>query len=182
LANDVLTQVRQRVTGASPIPVPGVRPMMYHVGCLHLVAWQALDYVREPSPAGPSRSTQGTPTITPMPDQQNGKSIAYSGDGRCFNRIIKQVKRVACGFVNMDNFSDQRTAWLRINYVNGDRVVVQAGWSSLEGWSFMPSNFTTVTTPDDLEPVVNARTECLLADLITTIKHNRDVLVPTDQS
>jgi anionic cell wall polymer biosynthesis LytR-Cps2A-Psr (LCP) family protein len=34
-------------TGASPIPVPGVTPMVYHVGCQHLVAWQALDYVRQ---------------------------------------------------------------------------------------------------------------------------------------
>jgi LCP family protein required for cell wall assembly len=34
-------------TGGSPIPVPGVTPMVYHVGCQHLLAWQALDYVRQ---------------------------------------------------------------------------------------------------------------------------------------
>jgi hypothetical protein len=28
--------------------------------------------------------TKGTPTITPMPNEANGKSIAYSGDGRYF--------------------------------------------------------------------------------------------------
>jgi len=31
----------------SPRPVPGMRPQVYHVGCQHLVGWQALDYVRQ---------------------------------------------------------------------------------------------------------------------------------------
>jgi len=28
-------------------PVPGVTPVVYHVGCQHLAAWQALDFVRQ---------------------------------------------------------------------------------------------------------------------------------------
>jgi LCP family protein required for cell wall assembly len=34
-------------TGAHPIPVPGVTPQVYYPGCQHMVAWQALDYVRQ---------------------------------------------------------------------------------------------------------------------------------------
>jgi LCP family protein required for cell wall assembly len=34
-------------TQASPIPVPGVTPQVYHVGCQHLQPWQALDFVRQ---------------------------------------------------------------------------------------------------------------------------------------
>ncbi|GAA5185817.1 hypothetical protein GCM10023322_30710 [Rugosimonospora acidiphila] len=31
----------------TPQPVPGVTPQVYHPGCQHLAAWQALDYVRQ---------------------------------------------------------------------------------------------------------------------------------------
>jgi LCP family protein required for cell wall assembly len=34
-------------TGGHPIPVPGVTPQVYHPGCQHMAAWQALDYVRQ---------------------------------------------------------------------------------------------------------------------------------------
>nr|WP_240943044.1 LCP family protein [Planosporangium thailandense] len=30
-----------------PVPVPGVRPQVYHVGCQSFTGWQALDYVRQ---------------------------------------------------------------------------------------------------------------------------------------
>jgi LCP family protein required for cell wall assembly len=29
------------------VPIPGVRPQVYHVGCQHFAGWQALDYVRQ---------------------------------------------------------------------------------------------------------------------------------------
>jgi anionic cell wall polymer biosynthesis LytR-Cps2A-Psr (LCP) family protein len=34
-------------TGGHPIPVPGVTPQVYHVGCQHMAPWQALDFVRQ---------------------------------------------------------------------------------------------------------------------------------------
>jgi LCP family protein required for cell wall assembly len=35
------------LSGGSPVPVRGVTPQVYEVGCQHLAAWQALDYVRQ---------------------------------------------------------------------------------------------------------------------------------------
>jgi LCP family protein required for cell wall assembly len=32
---------------SDPQPVPGVTPQVYHPGCQHLAAWQAMDYVRQ---------------------------------------------------------------------------------------------------------------------------------------
>jgi hypothetical protein len=117
-------------------------------------------------------------------DSATAGSTVEQNLGRLLDQWVQQLQQLTPGtatFLPFD-FSDQCTAWLRVDCIDADRVVVQAGWSSLEGWSFMPSNFTTVTPPDDFQPVVNARIECRLADLITTIKHNKDILVPGDQA
>jgi hypothetical protein len=71
------------------------------------------------------------------------------------------------------SFSDQCTAWLRVSSPDGRRALVQAGWSSLEGWKIDPSVYARETL-DDFDPIVNAAIECDLSDLITTIRENRD--------
>ncbi|AUG75806.1 hypothetical protein CFP65_0882 [Kitasatospora sp. MMS16-BH015] len=73
------------------------------------------------------------------------------------------------------DFSDQCTAWLQVSSVDGDRAAVQAGWSLVEGWRIQPSNYAT-TAPEitDFDPIVNARIECSLEDLISTVERNRD--------
>ncbi|GAA1823056.1 hypothetical protein GCM10009835_49850 [Planosporangium flavigriseum] len=38
---------RQSPPDNQPVPIPGVRPQVYHVGCQHFAGWQALDYVRQ---------------------------------------------------------------------------------------------------------------------------------------
>jgi len=43
------------------------------------------------------------------------------------------------------DFSDQSTGWLRCNLV-GDDLVVQHGWSTVEGWSFAPSDVGKLMT------------------------------------
>ncbi|MFB7666410.1 hypothetical protein ACFC1R_21070 [Kitasatospora sp. NPDC056138] len=58
---------------------------------------------------------------------------------------------------------------------DGDRATVQAGWSLVEAWRFEPSNYT-LTAPEitDFKPITNARIECSLEDLISTVERNRD--------
>ncbi|WP_030924151.1 hypothetical protein [Streptomyces sp. NRRL B-24720] len=78
------------------------------------------------------------------------------------------------------DFSDQCTAWLRVSSPDGIHATIQVGWSSLEGWSFYPSDFAArAASVDDFEPVVNASVECGLDDLITTVAGNRDSLSTT---
>jgi LCP family protein required for cell wall assembly len=38
---------RQPPPDNRPVPIPGVRPQIYHVGCQSFAGWQALDYVRQ---------------------------------------------------------------------------------------------------------------------------------------
>jgi hypothetical protein len=99
---------------------------------------------------------------------------------RLLDQWIQQLQDLTPGtarFLPFD-FSDQCTAWLRIDCADADLAVVQAGWSMLEGWRIMPSNFTAVGRPDDFEPIANARIACRLPDLIAAIRRNRDALVP----
>jgi LCP family protein required for cell wall assembly len=39
--------VPYELTDGGPVPIPGVTPQVYHPGCQHMAAWQALDYVRQ---------------------------------------------------------------------------------------------------------------------------------------
>ncbi|MBB5780750.1 hypothetical protein [Nonomuraea jabiensis] len=73
------------------------------------------------------------------------------------------------------DFSDQCTAWLRVSSPDGGQATVEAGWSSIEGWSFYPSDFTeTAARVHDFKPVVNASVECDLGDLIAAVTQNRE--------
>ena len=75
------------------------------------------------------------------------------------------------------DFSDQCTAWLRVSSPDGGRATVEAGWSSIEGWSFYPSDFAeTAARVHDFKPVVNASVECDLGDLIAAVTQNRESL------
>jgi hypothetical protein len=88
---------------------------------------------------------------------------------------LRQLTHETTAFLPFD-FSDQCTAWLRVDRLDTDRVVVQAGWSSLEGWRIVPSRFTHTDGPKDFQPVTNAVIHCQLPDLISTITHNRDAV------
>ncbi|MFB4284159.1 hypothetical protein ACBJ59_53345 [Nonomuraea sp. MTCD27] len=75
------------------------------------------------------------------------------------------------------DFSDQCTAWLRVSSPDGGQAIVQAGWSSIEGWSFYPSDFAeTAARVHDFKAVVNASVECDLDDLIAAVTQNRESL------
>ncbi|MFC6015197.1 hypothetical protein ACFP2T_03185 [Plantactinospora solaniradicis] len=88
---------------------------------------------------------------------------------------LRQLTPAGVVFLPFD-FSDQCTAWLRVECPDVDRAVVQAGWSSLEGYSIMPSTFTEAATPEDFAPITNATIACRLSDLITTLEHSRDAV------
>jgi LCP family protein required for cell wall assembly len=46
-AGKVAIPYRQPPPDNRPVPVPGVRPQVYHVGCQPFAGWQALDYSRQ---------------------------------------------------------------------------------------------------------------------------------------
>lgn len=74
------------------------------------------------------------------------------------------------------DFADQCTAWLRVESPDGRTAVVQAGWSGIEGWSFMPTNIDGGDQPHSLQPIAAARIECRLCDLVAALEGNRDDL------
>lgn len=75
------------------------------------------------------------------------------------------------------DLSDQYTGWLRVRTPDGDRAVVQAGWSGIAGWSFMPTDFIGTPVPKTLTEIENAAVECRLPDLIAAVQQNRDAVL-----
>ncbi|WP_411089261.1 hypothetical protein [Streptomyces sp. 061-3] len=73
------------------------------------------------------------------------------------------------------DLSDECTGWLRISSTDGCNADVQAGWSLVSGWSFIPSDYL-VTAPEitDFDPEANARIECSLDDLSRCIATNAE--------
>jgi hypothetical protein len=95
---------------------------------------------------------------------------------RLLDQWIQQLRQLTPGgtaFLPFD-FSDQCTAWLRVDCSDADRAAVQAGWSAIEGWRILPSSFTDAAEPEDFAPITNTVINCRLSDLITTLRHNRD--------
>ncbi|WP_338495565.1 hypothetical protein [Streptomyces sp. SJL17-4] len=73
------------------------------------------------------------------------------------------------------DFSDQCTAWLRVSSADGHNAEVQAGWSRIEGWSFMPSDYlATAREVADFVPEADARIECSLEALSRSIATNAE--------
>ncbi|MDP4509628.1 hypothetical protein [Nonomuraea turcica] len=110
---------------------------------------------------------------------QAGQDVA-DGLVRLLDQWDEHLQRVrATGgtvFLPFD-FSDQCTAWLRVSSPDGSQATVQAGWSSIEGWSFSPSDFAeTAARVHDFKPVINASVECDLDDLIAAVAQNQDLL------
>src|SRR5579884_3926686 len=69
------------------------------------------------------------------------------------------------------DFSDQCTAWLRVER-DRTQLKIQAGWSSLQGWSFNPSNFSAVQ-PSDWKKIVEAPTvETTLEEWDRAVTHS----------
>ncbi|MFI8454519.1 hypothetical protein [Kitasatospora sp. NPDC085464] len=101
-----------------------------------------------------------------------GADIA-SGLVRLLDQWLEQLERlpVAGGPVFLPfDFSDQYTGWLRVSGVSGGRVVVEAGWSGVAGWSFHPSDIAgTAAGLGDFEPITNTGVECELTDLVPTV-------------
>ncbi|MFD7644698.1 hypothetical protein ACFV4P_29090 [Kitasatospora sp. NPDC059795] len=100
-----------------------------------------------------------------------------AGLGRLLDQWLEQLERLRVlgrpVFLPFD-FSDQCTAWLRVSSAGGSRVVVEAGWSMIEGWSFYPSDIAeTASRIDDFAPIHNTDIECDLDDLVASVSHQR---------
>lgn len=83
-------------------------------------------------------------------------AIEESSTGAVFEALLGQwlssLEELADGctcFWPYD-FSDQYTGWLRVERFGAD-VMLQVGWSHLEGWSLLPSSYGTVQ-PSDWRP------------------------------
>ena len=68
------------------------------------------------------------------------------------------------------NFSDQCSGWLRVSHADHWLVEVQAGWSRVGQYSLEPAD---LLAPEkgihDFEPVLNARIERPLTDIIAAV-------------
>lgn len=73
------------------------------------------------------------------------------------------------------DFSDECTAWLRVSSEDGEAARVEAGWSLIEGYGILPSDYLrTLPEITDFAPIAGARTEWRLADLLGRVAHLRD--------
>ncbi|MFJ8621926.1 hypothetical protein ACIRD3_03665 [Kitasatospora sp. NPDC093550] len=96
-----------------------------------------------------------------------------SGLVRLLDQWLEQLDRLPAAegpaFLPFD-FSDQCTGWLRVSSVSAERVVVEAGWSAVEGWSFYPSDIAeTAAGLADFEPIENTAIACELDALLLTV-------------
>jgi hypothetical protein len=91
---------------------------------------------------------------------------------------IDRLRRLVAGGVAVlpYDFSDQCTAWLWVESTDGRSAVVRAGWSGIEGWTFMPTNLADCEEPRYLQLISGARIDCQLADLLAALERNRDDL------
>jgi hypothetical protein len=92
-------------------------------------------------------------------------------------KLIDQWVTALCGLVPGSScflpydFSDQFTRWLRCT-LEGSDLVVQRGWSEIEGWSFAPSDIGELlaNVPDFRSegPTVSIHRESMLRSLAGT--------------
>lgn len=73
------------------------------------------------------------------------------------------------------DLSDQCSAWLRVEPVEGDRFSVELGWTYVEGWSFVPSNYGNAASRiGPFDPIAGAHFVAKLKDLMVAIEEIRD--------
>ncbi|PSK84186.1 hypothetical protein CLV63_1395 [Murinocardiopsis flavida] len=73
------------------------------------------------------------------------------------------------------DFSDQSTGWLRVTLFEDDEVLVEAGWSRIEGWRCRPWDISgTAAGIRDFTPNPNASTTGTLTALRAAIGRDRD--------
>ncbi|MFD7947563.1 hypothetical protein [Streptomyces sp. NPDC059744] len=78
------------------------------------------------------------------------------------------------------DFSDQRTAWLRVSSSDGQTAELQAGWSLIEGCGIYPSAYlSTAPAVADFDPIAGAQAVYSLMDLAARIDANRATLEAT---
>lgn len=71
--------------------------------------------------------------------------------------------------------TDQCSAWLRVEPVEGDRFSVELGWAYVEGWSFVPSNYGNAASRiGPFDPIAGAHFVAKLKDLMVAIEEIRD--------
>lgn len=95
---------------------------------------------------------------------------------RLLDQWIDRLRQLIGGGVALlpYDFSDQCTAWLRVESPDGRRAVVQAGWSGIEGWTVMPTHIADGEPPLYLQLIEGATLECRLPDLVAALERNRD--------
>jgi hypothetical protein len=95
---------------------------------------------------------------------------------RLLDQWIERLRGLSAGAVAFlpYDFSDQCTAWLRVESADGLTATVQAGWNGIEGWSFMPTNIAEGEQPKRLDLIAGASIECGLLDLVAALERNRD--------
>jgi hypothetical protein len=109
-------------------------------------------------PVGPSVSSVASSMIGSEPSV----TVSWPGRGTVFLPF---------------DFSDQCTAWLRVSSANGRSAEVSAGWSSVEGWAVMPSDFGSFANAvDDFAPIAGASVDTGMDDLVVAIATTRDAL------
>lgn len=104
----------------------------------------------------------------------------YLDPAHTLDRWLAELKRLEAGggaVMLPFNFSDQCTGWLWVGPSRDGLVEVQAGWSMLGQYDFDTSEFVTVGRAlPDFTPVINARIERPLPDIITAVAACRDEL------
>ena len=108
------------------------------------------------------------------------EEIVAEAVGSLLDQWVARLERLSpedAAFLPFD-LSDQCSAWLLVDNTGAGPVVVEAGWSLIEGWSFDPRDVMASRMPDDFRPIDGAKVECHLPDLIATLRELREALAP----
>lgn len=94
--------------------------------------------------------------------------------------LIDSLEQHTTTYLPFD-FSDQCTAWLRVALKQHGEVLVEVGWSRIEGWSFYPSDvMSTARQVTDFRPIAGACVTTTIEVLRTAINRDHDAIMAKD--